>query len=162
VTIDFLPTLEHCAMPLIIGNPTPHFYKFYLQLTPDNFFMKNPRKRVRVNGAVGFVDPPSDEEIEVNINATSNSVTGEVKYDYSTSSPVKRVKKASTSILQDDHATPPESAPASVKNTLKESSEQSDPKEEQKRKQVRVYTTLDYPTDSLLYLIGGLGYDGDL
>ena len=122
-------------MPLIVGNPTPHLYTLYLQLTPDNFFMKNPRKRVRVNGAVGFVDPPSDEEIEVNINATSNSVTGEVKYDYSTSFlPVKRVKKASTSILQDDHATPPESAPASVKTALKESStSESDPKEEQKR-----------------------------
>lgn len=107
--------------------------------------MNNPRKRVRVNGAVGFVDPPSDEEIEVNINATSNSVTREVKYDYSTSS-LKRVKKVSSSILQDVYAAPSESAPTSVKNTLKEPSEQSDMKEEQKRKQVQVYTTLDYFT----------------
>jgi hypothetical protein len=118
--------------------------------------MNNPRKRVRVNGAVGFVDPPSDEEIEVDINATSNSITGEVKYDYSTSS-LKRVKKVPTSILQDVYATPPEMAPAS----LKEYSEQLDPKDEQKRKQVQDYMTLEYSTHCL-YLIGGLGYDGDL
>ena len=164
LTIDFLPTIGHCAVPLIIRNPTPHFYNLYLQPAPNIFFMKNPRKRVRVNGAVGFVDPPSDEEIEVDINATSNSVTGEVKYDYSTSSlPVKRAKKASTSILQDHHATTPESAPASVKTALKESSisTESDP-QEPKRKQVRDYTTLYYSTDSLLYLIGGLGCDGNL
>jgi len=109
--------------------------------------MKNPRKRVRVTGAVGFVDPPSDEEIEVDINATSNSVTGAVKYNYSMSS-LKRVKKVSTSIHQDAYATPPELAPASAKNTLKESSEQSDMKEEQKRKQVQYYTTFYYSTHS--------------
>lgn len=107
--------------------------------------MNNPRKRVQVNGAVGFVDPPSDEEIEVDINATSNLVQGEVKYDYSMSS-LKHVKKVSTSILQDVYTTPPELVPVSVKNMLKESSEQSDPKEGQKCKQVHDYTTLDYST----------------
>jgi hypothetical protein len=102
--------------------------------------MKNPRKRVRVSGAVGFVDPPSDEEIEVDINATSNSVTGKVKYDYSTSS-LKRVKKLSTSIQPDS-----KSAPTHVTDSLKDFSEQSNPKEEQKRKQVLDYMTLDYST----------------
>ncbi|KDR67067.1 hypothetical protein GALMADRAFT_147491 [Galerina marginata CBS 339.88] len=98
--------------------------------------MSGPQKRARIrtHGAVGFMDPPSDEEVEVDINATSNTINGEVKYDYSTSTS-KRTKTAATSIPQTSRNSQLEPGPISSNFRLNTGSKQPNPKDEEKRKQ---------------------------